>query len=91
MTKRGRLEIIHDILSAVKEKEGKIKPTHILYKSNLSPQMFSYYMDELVSKSFIEEKEDKRGRKTYVLKERGENYLRDYSRIKGFVDSYGLD
>ena len=88
--KRDRLVIIHDILYAIKEKGGNVKPTHILYKSNLSHQMLTEYLAELISKKFIEEKEDKKGKKTYELTQKGFDYLRDYSMIRGFIDSYGL-
>nr|MBA4405557.1 hypothetical protein [Nanoarchaeum sp.] len=88
--KRDRLEIIHDILYAIKEKHGNIKPTHILYKSNLSHQMLTEYLNELISKNFIVEKVDKDGKRKYELTERGYAYINDYSVIRNFVDSYGL-
>ena len=55
--KRNRLEIIRDILNVIKEKSGRIKPTHILYKSNLSHQMMKEYLEELMEKQFIKELE----------------------------------
>jgi len=60
--KRSRLEIIRDILVVIREKNGKIKPTHILYKSNLSHQMMDEYLQELISKGFVVEKTGKRGK-----------------------------
>jgi len=42
--KRDRLHVIYDILKCINEKDGKIKPTHILYKSNLSHQMMEEYI-----------------------------------------------
>ena len=89
--KRERLEIVHDILYAIREKKDNVKPTHILYKSNLSHQMLTDYLTELMSKDFVVEKTDKKGRKTYALTDKGYNYLKDYAVIKGFVDSYGLN
>ena len=53
--KRGRLQIIYDILSAVRAKGGTIKPTHLLYKSNLSHQMMGEYLKDLIAKEFIQE------------------------------------
>ena len=47
--KRNKLEIIKDILEVIKNKNGKIKPTHILYKSNLSYIMMDDYLTELIS------------------------------------------
>jgi predicted transcriptional regulator len=87
--KRERLEIIHDILVAIKDKR-ETRPTHILYKSNLSHQMLTEYMNELIGKNFIEEKISKDGKKTYALKQKGFDYLRDYESIKSFMESYGL-
>lgn len=88
--KRERLEIIHDILHTIQEKRDNVRPTHILYKSNLSHQMLTEYLAELISKGLVVEKDDKRGKKHYGLTDRGHNYLKDYRIIKGFVDSYGL-
>ncbi len=88
--KRDRLTIIHDILKAVREKPGKVRQTHILYKSNLSHQMLVDYVGELIEKEFIIENTDKKGKKYFELTDKGHNYLKDYEVIKGFVDSYGL-
>ncbi len=89
--KRDRLEIIHDILYSIREKAGVVKQTHILYKSNLSHQMLVEYVGELIDKSFIVEKEDKKGKNHYELTDKGHNYLSDYKTIRNFVDSYGLN
>jgi predicted transcriptional regulator len=88
--RRDRLEIIHDILKTIQDRK-KVKPTHILYKSNLSHQMLTEYLTELISKGFIMEERDKKGRKTYSLAEKGFKYLADYSRITAFLESYGLE
>lgn len=87
--KRNRLEIIRDILKVIRERNGKIKPTHILYKSNLSYQMMEDYLDELKKKNFIIEVKQKKG-KTYVITEKGLNYLDKYNMIADFTESFGL-
>ena len=89
--KRERLEIIHSILKTIRNNPQDTKPTHILYKSNLSHQMLTEYLTELAEGKFIEEKTDKKGRKHYVLTEKGFKYLQDYQVIQGFLDSYGLN
>lgn len=89
--KRERLEIILDILSAIKVKGSNVKPTHILYRSNLSSEMLKDYLTELIKKKFIIEEIDKKDKKTYSLTPKGFNYIKDFSIIKGFIESYGLD
>lgn len=88
--KRERLQVIHDILKAIQEKNGKIKPTHILYKSNLSYQMMEEYLNELISKDFIIENKAKKG-KTYSLTQKGFDYLNEYKLIINFTESFGLN
>lgn len=88
--KRNRLEIIHDILGVIKEKQGKIKPTQILYKSNLSHIMMNEYLDELIEKQFIKEEKTKTG-KTYLITEKGIRYLDEYKLVTNFIDSFGLN
>ncbi|MFA6022575.1 MAG: winged helix-turn-helix domain-containing protein [Candidatus Pacearchaeota archaeon] len=88
--KRNKLEIIRDILKVIKEKDGRIKPTHILYKSNLSYQMMDEYLKELIAKELIIEKKTNTG-KTYSLTPNGNNYLNKYSLVSDFVNSFGLE
>ena len=88
--KRDHLEIIHDILLVLKDKRGRVKPTHILYKSNLSSQMLKDYLSELLQKRFIIENNEKKGRSTFTLTQKGYDFLNDYKAIKAFTESYGL-
>jgi predicted transcriptional regulator len=87
--KRNRLEIIHDILKVIRDRNGRIKPTHILYKSNLSHQMMEEYMGELKEKDFIKEIR-KENSKTYLITEKGLKYLNEFNMIQNFATSFGL-
>ena len=86
--KRERLDIIRDILVAVRDNR-QIKPTRLLYASNLSPQMFKDYINELIKKDFlrIEEKEDK---KAFFLTKKGYDFLNEYRMIEKFIENFGL-
>ena len=88
--KRTRLEVIKDILEVIKAKNGKIKPTHILYKSNLSYQMMEDYLKELIDKDLIKEQKAKQGR-TYVLTDKGFSFLAEYNKIQAFTNSFGFE
>lgn len=83
--------IIHDILKSIRGKHGVAKPTHILYKSNLSSQMLKEYLEDLLDKGFIKANADKKGKKSYSLTDKGFKYLEDFDVIKSFIESYGLD
>ena len=87
--KRNRLEIIRDILNVIRNKNGRIRPTHILYKSNLSHQMMTQYLNELKEKGFIREKKTKNSR-TYFITNKGLKYLEQYNTILDFTSSFGL-
>ena len=89
-TKRDRLEIFHDVLKAINNKNGKIKPTHLMYKSNLSHSMLNEYLVELIKRKFIEEIETNEG-KSYIITKAGLEYIEKYSSIIKFVDSFGLE
>ena len=89
MKKRTRLEIIRDILSVIRDRSGKIKPTHILYKSNLSHPMMEEYLAELIIKGFIAQHMQPEG-KTYSITNKGNDYLAKYRTIVEFSESFGL-
>ena len=86
--RRERLEIIKDILQVIKDNR-KIKPTRLLYSSNLSPQMFKEYIQELKEKSFMEEIEEKK-KKFIVLTHKGETFLEEYKQLSTFIKNFGL-
>jgi len=88
--KRNKLEIIHDILRVIRDKSGRIKPTHILYKSNLSHQMMTEYLNELIEKKFINELKTKTG-KSYAITDKGQEYISKFALIKDFTASFGLE
>lgn len=92
--KRERLEVIRDILIAIREKR-EIKPTRLLYASNLSPQMFKEYVEELIQKGFIcikkEEIKRKKGEKKFIyITKKGNDFLEQYKVIEAFIEGFGL-
>ena len=86
--KRERLEIIKDILFAIKNKR-QIKPTRLLYSSNLSPQMFKQYIGLLLKKKFIEEIFFKK-KKFFSLTTKGRDFLEEYKVIDSLIKNFGL-
>ena len=87
--KRERLEVIKDILNSIRENR-QIKPTRLLYASNLSPQMFKEYINELIGKGFIKLEIDKKEKKTFSLTKKGFEFLQEYRVIERFVENFGL-
>lgn len=88
--KREKLQIIHDILSVLMKKGGSSRPTHILYKANLSYAMMDQYLNELVKKGLviIRKQDDV---KIIALTDQGYQYLQNYQKVKSFMDTFGLD
>jgi len=87
--KRERLEVIRDILGAIRNNR-EIKPTRLLYASNLSPQMFKEYINELILKELIHLEVDKKGRKSFSIIDKGNKFLEEYKVIERFVENFGL-
>ncbi len=88
--KRERLEIVRDILKAIRSSKNRIKPTRLLYSSNLSPQMFKDYVEELLGKGFIKENIEKDGKKTFSLMQKGHDFIDEYKVIERFIEGFGL-
>ena len=88
--KRGRLDIIEDMLKAIQKKGGEIKPTHLMYKSNLSYKQMNIYLEELMEKDFVEKKQlDER--ELIVIKDRGYHFLSKINEMRQFEETFGLD
>ncbi len=92
MPKRNRIEIINDILSSISSK-GKIKPTHLMYKSNLSHTLMKSYLEELIEKNMVEEKkvEHKKHEHSYfIITEKGIKFMEKFKQMKEFEETFGL-
>ena len=85
---RSVLRINLDILNAVRE-EGDAKPTHILYKANLSHERMVRYLDDLTVKGLLDMKQDGEN-KTYSLTTKGVSFLIEMRRAESFVQGFGL-
>lgn len=88
--RRTKIEIIHDILKSIQNKGGKIKPTHLLYKSNLSHKKMMEYIDDLMQKEMIDETLFN-GNKMYTITNKGLQYLVEFKQIQKFSDAFGIN
>ncbi|MEK6853580.1 MAG: winged helix-turn-helix domain-containing protein [Nanoarchaeota archaeon] len=93
--RRSRLELVFDILLAIQNRGGKIKPTHLMYKSNLSHKLLNGYLEELVQKELVmleEEAVKKKRRPLKVVKitDKGLAFLAEFRRMREFTDAFGL-
>lgn len=87
--KRTRVDIIGDMLSSITGKGGQIKPTHLMYKSNMSHGQMKVYIDDLVQKELI--KKVKKGSYDYVIiTDKGSEFLQKLREMKEFEKAFGL-
>jgi predicted transcriptional regulator len=90
MAKRGKLEIIQNILKIIQENHSSIKMTPLLRKSNLSSQRFSEYLEEILTKELVKETYDKKGKKYIIITDKGYRYLEKFNIIVDFIDEFDL-
>ncbi len=88
--KRERLEVIFDILKVIRQNNNLIRPTKLLFASNLSPQMFKEYKKELIEKELIEQNNDKNKKTTFSLTKKGYEFLEKYTIVQDFIENFGL-
>lgn len=93
-SRRSKLELVFDILQAIQNKGGRIKPTHLMYKSNLSHKLLSSYVDELIIKDMIKiteiEGKKKKISKIILITDKGLGFLAEFRKIREFTDAFGL-
>jgi predicted transcriptional regulator len=87
--RRNQLEIIYDILEAIQNKGGIIRPTHLLYKSNLSHARMKEYIEQLTGKGMITATE-RNDKPHFAITEQGIKFLVDYKKVRELTEAFGL-
>ena len=79
--KRGRLEIIYEILSIC---HTPVNKTNILYKCNLSFSQLQKYMEYLFSHNLLTTIKEKQ-RDYYQVTDKGKTYLEEYDKLTNLL------
>ena len=82
--RRSRMEVKIDILQAIANGSGR--PTHIMYRSNLSWAVMRGVMKNLEQQGLVIAS-DADGRRNYVLTEKGMKVLETYRTVKTQLES----
>ncbi len=83
------MDIISDILRIIQEKKGKIKPTHLMYKANLSHGQMKLYLEELMKKKLVK-KEESEDSNNILITKKGKDFFFQYKQMKEFENTFGL-
>ncbi|MFH1650467.1 MAG: winged helix-turn-helix domain-containing protein [Candidatus Woesearchaeota archaeon] len=87
--KRDRIDIIQDMLSAIVDKGGQIKPTHLMYKGNLSHAQMQGYLEELLGKECVN-KVPRKGGEYFIITDKGREFLGKIREMREFDRTFGL-
>ncbi len=85
------MQIVADLLTAT-EQSGQqgIKTTSLLTKANLSHSRLSKFLENLTGSGLINRIEFD-GKNTFVITEKGRQYLESYSKFSRIAESFGLE
>jgi predicted transcriptional regulator len=87
--KRSRIDIISDILGTLLAKPAGLKPTHLMYKGNLSHGQMQQYLKELTEKGFVS-RTRKGTQELIVITDEGAKFKRKIEEMKAFEQGFAF-
>lgn len=91
VTYRTSMQIMADLLVATDQcGQVGIKTTSLLTKANLSHSRLSKFVKNLTGAGLIN-KIEYDGKNTFVITQKGRQYLESYTKFQSIADSFGLE
>lgn len=91
-TYRSKMRILADMMRVIQDEgENGAGPTKILYIANLSHDRLTQYLDELVQKELVKPTDGNENNRTYLLTEKGHEFLREFARVERFSQAFGIE
>jgi len=91
MTYRKSTQILADLLIATEQSgQAGIKTTQLLSKANLSHGRLTKLVENLTGSGLINKIEFD-GKNTFVITQKGRQYLESYERFSNIAESFGLE
>jgi predicted transcriptional regulator len=87
--KRSRLDIVADMLATIAEKKGAIKPTHLMYKSNLAHGQMKQYLQYLEQRNCIT-RVKKGDQELITITDTGYSFLNKIREMREFEEGFGI-
>ena len=88
---RTSMQIVADLLTATEQsRQQGIKTTSLLTKANLSHSRLSKFLENLTGSGLINKIEFD-NKNTFVITEKGRQYLESYAKFAGIAESFGLE
>ncbi len=89
MAKRNRVQIVGDMLSVIQQNGGEIKPTHLMYKANLSHMQMRPLLEELLAKELVA-RVKKHQYDYFIITEKGVHLSQKLKEMREFEKTFGL-
>lgn len=86
--KRNKIEIVSDMLKTLQER-GTLKPTHLMYKANLSHGQMNSYLEELINDDMVT-RVDKKGYEYLIITDKGNTFLQKLRDLNEFQKAIGV-
>ena len=83
------MQIYLGILRSIKDAGGKLKKTHIVYKSNLTNTRVQPYLNDLLTKGLLTE-ENNGNQIIFTITDKGADFLIETRKLKEISDAFGL-
>lgn len=77
------------MLNSIQDKGGEIKPTHLMYKANLTHGQLKSYLEELIEKNLVK-RVKKEAYEYLVITQDGLKFMSKLREMKEFEKTFGF-